>query len=164
MSRTNIYTGLCARQYSKHQCVHTHTHTHTHTHIYTLIQSSHQSFGLTTSILQMKKQRQIKVKLLSKIDTQRISREQGFKGRHHGGVWGPCSSRETHFLSGVPGEMDPHWSKCLAFPMLPHYSSLYAIALLCWITLWVNCCELHMHYNDSCLYISMWFIFIRYKI
>ena len=80
MSRTNIYTGLCARQYSKHQCVYTHTHTHT----YTLIQSSHQSFGLTTSILQMKKQRQIKVKLLSKIDTQRISREQGFKGRHHG--------------------------------------------------------------------------------
>lgn len=78
MSRTNIYTGLCARHYSKHQCV------YTHTHIYTLIQSSHQSFGLTTSILQMKKQRQIKVKLLSKVDTQTISREQGFKLRHHG--------------------------------------------------------------------------------
>ena len=84
MSRTNIYTDLSARHYSKHQCVYTHTHTHTHTHKHTLIQSSHQSFGLTTSILQMKKERQIKVKLLSKADTQTVSREQRFKGRHHG--------------------------------------------------------------------------------
>ena len=78
MSIINIYTGLCARHYSKYQCVYTHTHT------YTLIQSSQQTFRLTTSILQMKKQRQIKVKFLSQADTQTIRREQGFKLRHHG--------------------------------------------------------------------------------
>lgn len=47
-----------------------------------------------------------------------------------GVLWPPCSSRETHFLSGVPGELDPHWSKCMAFPMSPQYTSVYAIALL----------------------------------
>ena len=30
MSIINIYTGLCARHYSKYQCVYTHTHIHTH--------------------------------------------------------------------------------------------------------------------------------------